>query len=156
MSPLRTVGAAWVAGVCSVSACAMDLDAATLATIDALAFRKSRRLVAMEPPGSQPERREPGVIVRPPSERPVKLALVRGDRQVVDAGDAETHQPLVVELPVLVAVGSEVLAAVVVPFVGEPHGDAIAGERPELLDQAVVQLAVPFPREELDDGRAAL
>jgi hypothetical protein len=38
--------------------------------------------------GSQAERREPGVIVGPSSERPVKLALVRGDRQVVDAGDA--------------------------------------------------------------------
>src|SRR5262249_59750627 len=100
---------------------AWGLGAARPAAIDALAFRKSRLLVAMKPAGSQAERREPGVIVGPSSERPVKLALVRGDRQVVDAGDAQTHQPLVIELPVLVAVGAEVLAAVVVPFVGAPH-----------------------------------
>src|SRR4029450_11231340 len=60
------------------------------------------------------------------------------------------------ELPVLVAVGTEVLAAVVEPLVREAHGDPVAGEGPELLDEAIVELPVPLAREELHDRRAAL
>src|SRR5690606_24958979 len=36
-------------------------------------------------------------------------------------------------------------------LVGEAHGDAIVVERPDLFDQAVVQLAAPLARQELDD-----
>src|SRR5229473_7345749 len=60
------------------------------------------------------------------------------------------------ELPVLVAVAAEPIAAVVVPFVGEAYGDAILAEGPDFLDQAVVELAVPLARQERLDGRAAL
>src|SRR5215813_13346657 len=96
------------------------------------------------------------MIVGPPPERPRELAIARGDRQVVDAGEAQPHQALIVELPVLVAVGAEVVTAVVAPLVGEANGDPVAGERPELLDEAIVELAVPFAGEELDDrGPAA-
>ena len=54
------------------------------------------------------------------------LRSLRGDRHVVDAGEAPVHQAVVVELPVLVAVGAEPVAGVVAPFVGEAHGDAVA------------------------------
>jgi hypothetical protein len=33
-------------------------------------------------------------------------------------------------------------------FVGVAHGDAVAGEGPQLLDQAVLQFAVPLAGEE--------
>ena len=60
-------------------------------------------------------------------------------------------RPSRVELPVLVAVGAEPLAGVVVPLVGEAHGDAVVGEGPELLDQPVVELALPLAGQEGDD-----
>src|SRR3954447_7389079 len=88
------------------------------------------------------------MIVGAAAERPVILTLAFVDREVVDAGDAQPHQALLVEFPVLVAVAAEPVAAVVVPFIGEAHGDAIVAERPHLLDQAVVELAVPLARQE--------
>ena len=103
----------------------------------------------------EPEIRERGVIVRATTERPMVFALVGPDRQVVDAGVASAHQTLIVELPVLVAIAAKPAAAVVMPFVGEAHGDAVARERPHLLDEAVVELAPPFAGQERDDRLAA-
>src|SRR5690348_10313069 len=67
---------------------------------------------------------------------------------------AASHQPELVELPVLVAVGTEPLTRVVVPFVGEAHRDPCAFERPDFLDESIVELLRPLALEELDDGRA--
>ena len=64
---------------------------------------------------------------------------------------AHAHQPVLVELPVFVAVGTEPVAGVIVPLVRKAHGDAIAGEGPELLREAVVELAIPFAGQERDD-----
>src|SRR4029450_7006481 len=86
----------------------------------------------------------------------VILALARLDREIVDAGDAPLHEPVRIELPVLVAVASEPEAAVVAPLVREAHRDAVPVERPELLDQAVVELSVPLAREECLDRLATL
>ena len=36
------------------------------------------------------------------------------------------------------------------------HGNPVVGERPKLLDQPVVQLAVPLPRQERNNRRAAM
>ena len=83
------------------------------------------------------------------------LRSALADRQVVDRGMAPAHEAAGVEFPVLVAVGAEPVVRVVVPLVGEAHGDAILAERPELLDEAVVELAAPFAAQELDDGGAA-
>jgi hypothetical protein len=85
----------------------------------------------------------------------MELALGGRDRQVVDAGMAREHESVLVELPVLVTIGAEPVPGVVVPLVGETHGDAIAGECPELLRKAVVELAVPFAGQESDDLIAA-
>src|SRR5512144_373448 len=99
---------------------------------------------------------ERGMVVGPAAQGPVVLALALGDRGVVDARDAQAHQPVLVELPVLVAVAAEPVAAVVVPLVGEAHGDAVVAERPQLLDQPVIELAAPLAGEERLDRRAAL
>src|SRR5215467_10093215 len=63
---------------------------------------------------------------------------------------------MLIELPVLVAVAAEPVPAVVVPLVGETHGDAVVAERPYLLDQPVVELLIPLTLKELLDGLAAL
>src|SRR5262249_51875349 len=86
----------------------------------------------------------PGPTPKGPEVLPVGVA----NRQIVDAGQAARHEAAVVEFPVLVAVGPEPLPAVVVPLVGEPHGDPVLAEGPELLDQPIVQLLRPLARQE--------
>src|SRR6266581_2774276 len=96
------------------------------------------------------------VIVRAAAQRPVVLAIAILDRNIVDAGDAHAHQAVFVKLPVLVAVAAIPVATVVVPLVGEAHGDAVLPEGPEFLDQTVIELAVPLACQERFDGLAAL
>lgn len=95
------------------------------------------------------------MIVGSPAERPAEVAVGLPDRQIVDRREAPLHEAGRVEFPVLVPVGAEPVAAVVVPFVGESHRYAVAFERPQLLDQAVVRLLRPLAGEELDDLSAA-
>src|SRR5690606_20547875 len=99
--------------------------------------------------------RQARMIVGPAALRPAEQALLFRNRQVVDAGMARAHQAALVERPVLVAVGAEPVAAVVAPLVGEAHGDAVVGKRPQLLDQPVLKFARPLALEERDDRRAA-
>src|SRR5688572_20209678 len=96
------------------------------------------------------------MIVRTRPERPMIFALAVLDRQIVDGSDAQPHQAVLVELPILVAVAAEPAAGIVVPLIGEPHGDAIVAESPDFLDQAVVELLVPFARQERIDRLAPL
>src|SRR5579859_3389481 len=96
------------------------------------------------------------MVVGAAPERPVELAVGLGDRMLVDAGMTMAHQPVMVEFPVLVAIGAEPLAAVVVKFIGEAHRDAIAAERPDLLDEPIVELARPFAGEQRLDRLAPL
>jgi hypothetical protein len=56
----------------------------------------------------------------------------------------------------LVAVAAKPVAAVVVPFIGEAHADAVLPKGPDLLDQSVVGLALSFAGEEGSDRVAAL
>src|SRR5258708_2467670 len=102
-------------------------------------------------PRSQLEVRQASVIVWTTTEWPEVLAVGLGDGQVVDARVAAPHEPVAFELPVFVAVRAEPVTAVVVPLVREANGDAIAAHRPELLDEAVVQLSSPFAPQELHD-----
>ena len=61
------------------------------------------------------------------------------------------HEAVRIELPILVAVGPELLTAVVVVLVGEPDGDTVRGERQQFPDEPIVQLSIPPAREEGDD-----
>src|SRR5690606_16593618 len=96
------------------------------------------------------------MIVRPAPLRPAELALGFRDRQVVDTRMSRAHQAALVELPVLVAIRTIPLPAIVMPFIGKANRDAVVAEGPELLDQAVLQLACPLALEERDDGLAPL
>jgi hypothetical protein len=94
------------------------------------------------------------VIVRTASQRPVILALALLDRQIVNASDPPAHQALLVEFPIFVAIAAEPIAAVVMPFVSEPYRDAVLAKGPDFLDQAIVQLPVPFGCQECLYGSA--
>ena len=94
--------------------------------------------------GSKAEIAQRGMIVRPPPQRPMIFAPAHRDRQIVDAGVAGAHEALLVELPILVAIAAEPMAAVVVPFIGKAHGYAIFAEGPDFLDQPVVEFAIPL------------
>src|SRR5271155_4367491 len=96
------------------------------------------------------------MLVGTPAGGPEIFSVRFGNRQVVDAGDAPAHQAVLVELPEFIAVRAEPLAAVVMPFVGEAHRHAILSKPPQLLDEPVVQLLVPFAGEERADGLAAI
>jgi len=54
----------------------------------------------------------------------MEFALAPGHRQIVEAGDAPAQQPVLVELPVLVALAAEPVAGIVAPLIGEARGDA--------------------------------
>lgn len=84
---------------------------------------------------------------------PMKSALALFDRHVIDAGVADGHQPILIELPVLIAVGAEPLTGIVMPFIGEADGDPISPESPDFLDQAIIAFPRPFPFQERDDLR---
>src|SRR5690348_6854701 len=87
---------------------------------------------------------------------PMKFALGFLDRQVIDAGMAMPHQAILVEFPVLVAVGAEPVAGIVAIFIGEAHRDTVVSECPEFLDKAVLELAIPFTSKKLHDLVAPL
>src|SRR5262249_31334722 len=96
------------------------------------------------------------MAVRAAAKRPMILAVGIFDGQVVDGGQAQSHQAVFVELPVLVAVGAEPVSRVIVPFVGEADGDAVIGKGPEFLDEAVIQLFGPLALEKGDDLSASM
>jgi len=96
------------------------------------------------------------MVVGTAPERPMELAVGLFDGQIVDAGIAMVHQSLIVELPVLVAVGAVPVAGVIMTLVGEADGDAGSVEGPEFLDEAIVEFATPLSGEELDDFVASV
>ena len=59
--------------------------------------------------------------------RPIEpLSRIRADRQVVDRGEAAAHQAALVELPVLVAVGSGTSCPNRCAIRRRSHGDAVS------------------------------
>src|ERR1700744_1246736 len=96
------------------------------------------------------------MIIRPPPQRPMISALAVAERRVIDARDADSHQSLLVELPVLVPVAAIPVTTVIVPLVGETDSDPIVAPSPELLDQPIVELAAPFTYQKSLDSVATL
>src|SRR5215475_3967020 len=97
-----------------------------------------------------------GMIIRPATERPVVFALTVFDREIIDAGDPPPHQAFRVELPILVSVAAKPTTGIVVPFIGKAHGDPIVTESPHFLNQPIIELAIPFAREEFLDLLSAM
>src|ERR1700674_5437378 len=82
---------------------------------------------------------------------PVILALHLLDRHIVDGSKPQAHQPVLIELPILISIGAKPIPGVIVPFIGKAHGDTVSLERPKLLDQPIIQLLRPFASEKRDD-----
>src|SRR5262249_9710127 len=99
----------------------------------------------------QSEFAEAGMIVWPGAERPSEFAVHLGYGKIIDAGDASTHQAIPVELPILVPIRAEPITAVVMPFIGEAHRNAIARESPDFFDEPIVQFARPLASEKRHD-----
>src|SRR5262245_11058396 len=54
---------------------------------------------------------------------------------------------MLVEFPLLVAIGAMPLAAGIVPLILKAHGNAVVVKSPKVLDQAIVELFCPFAGE---------
>jgi hypothetical protein len=94
------------------------------------------------------------MVVGPPSERPVVFSICSSNWEIVDARDTPSHEPLIIELPVLIAVRPEPVTRVVVPLVGKANRYAVALTGPELLDQPIVEFLGPLASQKLLDGLA--
>jgi hypothetical protein len=97
------------------------------------------------------EFRKPWMVIGTTTEGPKILAIFLSDWQIVNAGDASGHEPMPIEFPILVPIGSEPVSAIIVPFVREPNGDPILTKSPNLLNKPVFEFFSPLSREELDD-----
>src|SRR5262249_48408830 len=86
-----------------------------------------------------------------PAKRPIIFPFVRAYRHVIDARDAPSHEAVLVKLPVLVSIGPEPVARVVMPLVGKAYSNAVGPICPEFFDQAIVQFTIPLSRKELHD-----
>src|SRR5262249_29870115 len=83
--------------------------------------------------------------------RPEDSPLALVDRDVVDARLSPAHQPVLVELPELVAVAAPPAAVPVVALVLEADRDPVGLETPEVLPQRIVELALPLLSQECHD-----
>src|SRR5260221_4908031 len=88
------------------------------------------------------------MAVRTAPKGPAKLALRLVDGKVVDTGEAQDHEAVVVERPVLVTVRAKPGSRVIVPLVREAHSKPVLEERREFLDEQVVQFLAPLARED--------
>src|SRR5262249_26124623 len=70
------------------------------------------------------------VVIGAAPERPVIFAVGFRNRKVVDRRKAGCHEAIVIELPVLIAIGAMPVTRVVVPLVSKAYRDAITCERP--------------------------
>src|ERR1700679_1769342 len=87
---------------------------------------------------------------------PTKLPFCLLNGKVVDARISSTHQTVGSEFPVLIAVGTEPIRGVIMPFVREAHGNSILAEAPKFLDESVVEFPCPLSREKRNDCGASL
>ena len=77
---------------------------------------------------------------------PMILAFALLNWQVIYAGNASLHEPLLIKLPIFVAIGTVPLAGVVMPLVGKAHGYSIPMKRPKFFDEPVIQFFVPLSK----------
>jgi hypothetical protein len=96
------------------------------------------------------------VVVGAATQWPAIQPIFFFDGKIINAGVANSREPCVIELPILVAIRSKPLAGRVVRLVGEADGNPVPTKSPELLDEPVVQLRRPFPGKEGYDFFASM
>lgn len=117
---------------------------------------RSTRSESFDKARHTPSSLSPGITRRARSQRPHEFAVRSCHGHIVDAGLATMHQSIVVELPLLIAMGTEPISGVVMPFVRKPHGNAVAVGCSDLLHEAVVQFLGRRACQQIDDGRPSL
>src|SRR6266508_5853234 len=91
------------------------------------------------------------MFIRSPAKWTMLFAIRFLDWQVINGCKPKSHQAIAIKLPVLIAIGAEPIARVIMPFVGEPHGDAVCVVSPKLFDQPVVEFFGPLAFQKLND-----
>src|SRR5262249_60092200 len=76
--------------------------------------------------------------------------------EIVNAGDASAHQPLLIKFPILVAIASEPIATVVMPFISKPYRYTVLAKCPGFLDKAIIQLSTPLAGQKCLNGGTPL
>lgn len=79
------------------------------------------------------------------------FSILFANGQVIDARMARAHQPSLVEFPIFVSVRAVPLTRVIVPFVCETYSNSVRIECPDLLDESIIELALPFSFEKCLD-----
>ena len=92
----------------------------------------------------QPKFLQPRMILGPWPERPVEQSPLFENRNVVNARHPARHQAIEREYPILNAVVAMPRAGIVMPLIGEAHGNSIAVMRPQALDKPILVLATPL------------
>ena len=80
--------------------------------------------------GSKAELAQTRMPVWSATKRPMILTVGFLDRKIVDASNSKAGKPVLIVLPILISVGTEPVAAVVVPLIGEAYRDAVVAESP--------------------------
>src|SRR6266487_1739791 len=83
------------------------------------------------------------MFVRTATNWPAILPFRLLDRQIINGCKPKSHQAIVIKLPVLIAIGAEPVSRVIMPFIGEPHSNAVCVVSPKLFDQPVVEFFWP-------------
>src|SRR5882762_3135761 len=91
------------------------------------------------------------MVVRPAPRRPVVLAGRGQNGKVVDGCKSRRHKPIIIEFPVLIAIGAIPVIRAVVPLVSETERDPVSSKRPHFLDPPVVPLLAPTAKEKSND-----
>src|SRR6267378_5280670 len=91
------------------------------------------------------------MAIRTSAHRPAILPVRFPDGKVIDAGQPQPHQAVLVEFPVLIVVRAVPIPRVIVPLIREAYCNPMSPESPKLLDQPVVQLFVPLARKKGGD-----
>ena len=65
------------------------------------------------------------------TKRPMILTLIFFDRKIVDACNSQAGKPVLIVFPILISVGTEPVAAVIVKLIGEANSNPIFTKGPD-------------------------
>lgn len=73
------------------------------------------------------------------------------DGQVIDAGEPQPGESVIIKLPILVSIGSKPVARIVMPLVRKADCYAVPAESPQFLDQTIFEFFRPFTLQKRND-----
>src|SRR5229473_2190750 len=97
---------------------------------------------------SQSEVTQSRVVIGTPALGPVEQTISLVNLHIVDACITVMHNAFNVKLPVFVSIRTKPLSRIIMELISKSNRDSIAIERPQFLDEPVVQFALPFAHQE--------